>query len=242
MADDARSRLRRIVGDEGLARLEGARVAVVGLGGVGSSCVEALARGGIGRFVLVDRDAVEPSNINRQAIAFTSTVGRRKVDVTAAMIADINPTAEVVAHDGFLPPDGVEELFAGLPPVDFIVDAVDTLTVKVALALYAQASATSIVSAMGGANKTDPTQLQFSDLTATRVCPLCREMRKIARDRGLTELSVLFSAEPPVKMAAEARPDRRERAELGTMSYMPPIMGQMLASWVIRELLGWSRA
>lgn len=241
MADDAQSRLRRIVGEEGLARLRAARVAVVGLGGVGSSCVEALARGGIGHFVLVDRDAVEPSNINRQAIAFVSTVGRRKVDVARAMVADIDPTAEVVVHDGFLPPDGVAELFATMPPVDFIVDAVDTLTVKVALALHAQSQGVPIVSAMGGANKTDPTQLRFADLADTRVCPLCREMRKIARDRGLSGLTVLFSAEQPVKMAVEARPDRRERAELGTMSYMPPIMGQMLASWAIRELLGWPK-
>ena len=226
-----------MVGEGGLARLGAARVVVMGLGGVGSSCGEALARGGIGRFVLVDRDAVEPSNINRQAIAFRSTVGQRKVDVMRAMIADIDPTIEVTCHDGFLAPDGVAELFAGLPPVDFIVDAVDTLTVKVALAQYAQAAGVPIVAAMGSANKTDPTCLQFADLADTRVCPLCREMRKIARDRGLRGLTVLFSTEQPVRPPAEARPDRRARTELGTMSYMPPIMGQMLASWVIRSLL-----
>lgn len=235
--DDSKSRLRRMVGDEGLARLSAARVAVVGLGGVGASCAEALARGGIGKFVLVDRDAVEASNINRQAIAFVSTIGQRKVDVMAAMIADINPEAEVLSHDGFLPPDGVAELFARFPPVDFIVDAVDTLTVKAMLALYAQDQGIPVVSAMGGANKMDPTQLQFADLADTRVCPLCREMRKIARDRGLAELTVLFSPEQPVRAPVEPRPDRRERTELGTMSYMPPIMGQMLASWAIRYLL-----
>lgn len=237
--DDAKSRLRRLVGEEGLARLDAARVAVVGLGGVGASCAEALARGGIGRFLLMDRDAVEPSNINRQAIAFVSTVGQRKVDVMRAMIADINPKAEVLVRDGFVAPDAVAEAFAPFPQPDFIVDAVDTLTVKVALAQYAQGQGIPIVSAMGGANKTDPTQLQFADLADTRVCPLCRELRKIARDRGLSGLTVLFSPEQPVDVGAESRPDRRSRSELGTMSYMPPIMGQMLASWVIRRVLGY---
>lgn len=235
--DDVKSRLRRLVGDQGLAKLDAARVAVVGLGGVGSSCAEALARGGIGHFVLMDRDAVEPSNINRQAIAFVSTVGQRKVDVMRAMVADINPEAEVLVRDGFVAPDVVAEAFAPFPRPDFIVDAVDTLTVKAALAQYAQDEGIPIVSAMGGANKVDPTQLQFADLADTRVCPLCRELRKIARDRGLSGLTVLFSPEQPVEVGAESRPDRRERTELGTMSYMPPIMGQMLASWVIRQIL-----
>lgn len=235
--DDAKSRLRRIVGDEGIARLDAANVAVFGLGGVGSSCAEALVRGGIGNVFLVDKDAVEPSNINRQAIAFVSTIGRRKVDVMRDMALDINPDVRVEVLDAFVNAENLDELMSEYEKPDIIVDAIDTLTVKVALALYAQENEMPIISAMGGANKTDPTKLEFSKLTKTHVCPLCREMRKIARDRGLEDLDVLFSPERPVKRSVESRPDRRERSELGTMSYMPPIMGQMLASWVINHLL-----
>lgn len=236
--DDARSRLKRIIGEDGLAKLESATVGVFGLGGVGSSCAEALVRGGVGSFLFVDKDAVEPSNINRQAIAFVSTIGQRKVDVMRGMALDINPAARIQTLDAFVNADNLEELMAAFPTPDYIVDAIDTLTVKVALAKYAQAHGIPIVSAMGGANKLDPTQLEFSKLTKTHVCPLCREMRKIARDNGLEDLDVLFSAEQPVKVDTESRPDRRERTELGTMSYMPPIMGQMLAYKVIQDLLG----
>ncbi|MCI9628363.1 MAG: tRNA threonylcarbamoyladenosine dehydratase [Eggerthellaceae bacterium] len=235
--DDAKSRLRRIVGDEGIARLDAANVAVFGLGGVGSSCAEALVRGGVGNVLLIDKDAVEPSNINRQAIAFVSTIGRRKVDVMRDMALDINPDVRVEVLDAFVNAENLDELMSEYEKPDIIVDAIDTLTVKVALALYAQENEMPIISAMGGANKTDPTKLEFSKLTKTHVCPLCREMRKIARDRGLEDLDVLFSPERPVKRSVESRPDRRERSELGTMSYMPPIMGQMLASWVINHLL-----
>ena len=235
--DDAKSRLRRVVGDEGLARLDAARVAVVGLGGVGASCAEALVRGGIGSFVLADRDAVEPSNINRQAIAFVSTVGQRKVDVMAAMVADINPAARVTTLDAFL----TEETLAGeldaLPRPDYLVDAVDTLTAKAALARYAVERGIPFIGSMGMANRSDPTKLAFADLFATEGCPFCREMRKIARDRGISAMQVLYSKERPQKVAPAEGAHRRERTELGTYSYMPPIAGQMLASWVIRDLL-----
>lgn len=237
---DSKSRLRRMIGDEGIARLASSTVAVFGLGGVGSSCAEALVRGGIGSFLFIDRDAVEPSNINRQAIAFWSTVGQRKVDVMCAMALDINPDVRIETVDTFAAPDAIEDILDSTElgsQLDFIVDALDTLTVKVALAKVAHERDIPIISAMGGANKTDPTRFQFAKLTKTEVCPLCREMRKIARDNGLEDLDVLFSAEQPVKVGAESRPDRRERAELGTMSYMPPIMGQMLAYKVIQNLL-----
>lgn len=225
------------MGDEGIARLDAANVAVFGLGGVGSSCAEALARGGIGNLLIVDKDAVEPSNINRQAIAFVSTIGQRKVDVMEAMAKDINPQIRIKKIDAFVNAGNIESLMDSVARPPYIVDAIDTLTVKVALAKYAQQQGIPIISAMGGANKMDPTQLQFSKLMKTHVCPLCREMRKIARDNGLEELDVLFSPEQPAKISVESRPDRRQRTELGTMSYMPPIMGQMLAGWVINRIL-----
>lgn len=237
--EDAKSRLRRVIGDEGVEKLEGSCVAVFGVGGVGSSCAEALARGGVGTLIFVDRDTVSPSNINRQALAFRSTVGKVKVNVMAAMTADINPEARVVTHEAFVL-DNVEEVLRDDPAPDFIVDAVDTVAAKLALARYAADRGIPIVSSMGGANKIDPCALRFADLFETRNCPLCRAMRKRARAEGIERLTVLYSCEQPVQVNEREGADRRERTELGTMSYMPPIMGQMLAGYVIRALLGMS--
>ena len=235
--EDSKSRLRRMIGDAGVACLDGACVAVFGIGGVGSNCAEALVRGGVGSLVLVDRDVVSRSNINRQAVAFMSTVGRAKVDVMAEMARDINPDVRVEVREVFVL-DNVGEVLEGCPPLDFVVDAVDTVAAKVALAKYAQERGIPIVSAMGGANKLDPTQLRFADLFETEHCPLCRAMRKAARAAGVASLPVLYSCEQPVRVREEPGADRRERTELGTMSYMPPIMGQMIAGYVIRKLLG----
>ena len=234
--EDAKSRLRRVIGDEGVERLGEACVAVFGIGGVGSSCAEALARGGVGTLVLIDRDVVSASNINRQAIAFTSTIGRAKVDVMAAMARDINPGVRLVTYETFVL-DDVENVIGEDPALDFIVDAVDTVSTKLALARYAQDKGIPIVASMGGANKLDPSLLRFADLYETQSCPLCRAVRKQARAAGIASLPVLYSCEQPVKVEGE-HADRRERTELGTMSYMPPIMGQMLAGYVIRKLLG----
>ncbi|MCI8467949.1 MAG: tRNA threonylcarbamoyladenosine dehydratase [Eggerthellaceae bacterium] len=236
--EDAKSRLRRVLGEEGLARLDAACVMVVGVGGVGSSCAEALARGGVGSLVLVDGDEVQPSNINRQAIAFVSTVGRRKVDVMAAMARDINPDVRVVTRDEFVLPEGVPALFAGLPRrPDYVVDAVDTVATKLALAAYAQDAGLRLVASMGGANKSDPTRLRFADVYDTRGDALARSVRKQARGLGIRELEVLYSDEPPLPVEVAADAPRAERPELGTMSYFPPIMGQILAGRVIQALL-----
>ena len=237
MDDDAKSRLRRVIGDAGVEKLAGSCVAVFGVGGVGSSCAEALARGGVGTLIFVDRDTVSPSNINRQALAFHSTVGKVKVDVMAGMAADINPEARIIAHEAFVL-DNVEEVLRDDPEPDFIVDAVDTVAAKLALARYADERDIPIVSSMGGANKLDPCALRFADLFETQNCPLCRAMRKRARAEGIGRLTVLYSCEQPVQVSEREGADRRERTELGTMSYMPPIMGQMLAGYVIRQLLG----
>ena len=240
--EDARSRSRRLLGDEGLARLAGAHVAVIGLGGVGASCAEALVRGGVGRFLFVDKDAVELSNINRQAIAFLSTVGRRKVDVMRAMAADINPDAQVQVLDAMLLEESIEELLAPLGAFDFLVDAVDTLTAKATIARYAEARGIPLVSSMGMANRSDPTKLAFADLFETQGCPFCREMRKIARSRGIGRMQVLYSIERPAKVQPEPGAHRRERTELGTHSYMPPIAGQMMAGYAMQQLLAQGRA
>lgn len=232
------TRTVRMIGEEGLERLAQARVAVFGLGGVGSSCAEALVRGGVGRFLFVDKDAVEPSNLNRQAIAFLSTVGQRKVDVMRAMALDINPEADVETLDAFVKRETVSALLEPFARPDYIVDALDTMTAKMALALYAEEHGIPIIASMGGANKTDPTKLAFADLADTRVCPMCREMRKIARNNGIKRLQVLYSYEQPVKVPAQEGAERSEKTELGTMSYFPPIMGQMIAGYVISDIVG----
>lgn len=233
---ESTERLERIVGAEGLARLKDAAVAVFGLGGVGSSCAEALARAGVGTLVLVDKDAVEASNINRQALAFHSTVGRRKAEVMAAMVRDISPTTRIIVHDEFVSAENVEDFLDPRP--DYIIDAVDTVAAKIALAAAAQEHGIAFVGSMGAANKCRPEKLAFADIYETSMCPLCKAVRKQARARGIASMRVLYSSEQPLASAAGDHSDRRERTELGTMSYMPPIMGQMIAGDVIRSILG----
>ena len=238
--ETATDRLRLILGDEGLSRLRGARVAVVGLGGVGSSCAEALARGGVGALVLLDRDVVTPSNINRQALAFHSTIGRPKAEVMRQMVLDINPEAAVTAVTAFLDKDELPRQMDELGHLDYVVDAIDTVAQKLRLAAWCQERGVPELSAMGGANKLDPCRLRFARIEDTVNCPLARVMRKECRRRGIHGLRVLYSDEEPVRM--ERISDERwmrEGSLLGTMSYLPPIMGQMLASRVIHDLLGW---
>ena len=239
-------RLLLILGEDRLERLARARVMVLGLGGVGSSCAEALARGGVGSLVLVDRDVVAPSNINRQALAFHSTIGRPKAEVMAQMVADINPACDVCAVQAFIDKDRVAEQLGALPRPDYVVDAIDTVSQKLAIAAWCQDEGFPEVAAMGGANKLDPTRLRFSPIEKTQVDPLARIVRKECRKRGIRALTVLYSDEQPRE--AEGQRDasdehgfvREGHSILGTMSYFPPIMGQMLAGHVIQRLAGLS--
>ncbi len=239
--ETTKDRLRLILGDEGLQRLDEATVMVIGLGGVGSNCAEALARGGVGNLVLLDRDVVAPSNVNRQAIAFTSTLGRAKADVMRQMVLDINPEARVTAVQAFLEKDRVGEQLGALPRPDYVVDAIDTVAQKLRLAAWCQEEGLREISAMGGGNKLDPTRFKFARIEDTVNCPLARIMRKECRRRGIHDMQVIYSDEQPVKMEAITDEQWMESGSLlGTMSYIPPIMGQMIASRVIRDLLGWS--
>ena len=245
----ATSRMERIVGEEGLELLARTRVMVLGLGGLGSNCVEALARGGIGSFVLLDRDIVEESNINRQAIAFHSTIGQRKVDVMERMVRDINPAARIEAIYDFIREQDLPELFEqyvlgsdGQPRVDWVIDAIDTISTKLAIAQAAQRQCwdergVRLLAAMGGGNKLHPEFLGFADLYDTVNCRLCRIMRKEGRKRGIESLRVLYSSEEAQPATSIDGAPRSERSGLGTMSYFPPIMGQMLAAEVIRQTL-----
>ena len=237
MAHDERlARLRLLLGDDGLSALAGSRVMVLGLGGVGSSCAEALARGGVGSLVLLDRDVVEPSNINRQRVAYVSTIGRVKAEVMAEIVADINPDCVVDARQLYLSPDELGETLDALPRPDYVIDCIDTMAQKLAVAQWCATRGLRLVSSMGAANKLDPTRLRFADIQQTRHCPLATVIRKGCRRRGITGLEVLYSEELPVRVERGA--SRAKADTLGSMSYMPPIMGEMLAGLVIRRLAG----
>lgn len=230
-------RLERLLGSEGVERLAKSRIMVIGIGGVGSNCVEALARGGIGSFVVVDADYVQESNINRQAIAFESTIGKPKVKVMREMIAQINPHAQVTALRERILPDDVGGLFAG-HPVDYCIDAQDTVTAKLAIAAYCDTNDLPLLSSMGAANTFDPTKLAFADIYETSSCPLSRVVRKQARKMEIRRMRVLYSTEQPAVTRARDGAERNERSDLGTMSYIPAIMGQMLAARAICDVLG----
>ena len=240
------SRLAKVIGEEGVAALAAAKVALFGLGGVGGSCFEALVRGGVGTIAVVDGDVVQESNLNRQAISFLSTLGRRKVDVARAMAADINPEARVETRHMLVLRENLGELLdemrawaeADGGALDYVVDAIDTVSAKLALAEAAQRRRLRLISSMGAANKLHPECLRIADVYGTVNCPLCRIMRKEGRKRGIRSLRVLYSCEEPVRVAPREGAARSERSNLGTASFMPPIMGQMMAGAVIRELAG----
>ncbi len=241
---NATEKLEIIMGKASLETLAASTVLVLGCGGVGSNCIEALARGGVGNLIIVDRDTVSLSNINRQAIAFHSTLGQSKVEVMKAMIHDINPSAQVLALQQFILKENLSEFLDKYAvAADYVIDAIDTISVKLALAEQAQARPSMrLISSMGGGNKLRPECFRFADLYDTVNCPLCRIMRKEARKRGITHLKVLYSCERPVSTTAKEGATRRERTDLGTASFIPPIMGQMIAGEVIKELTGINEA
>lgn len=230
-------KLEVVMTSAGLDKLENATVMVLGLGGVGSSCTEALARGGIGNLIIVDGDIVSESNINRQAIAFTQTLGHNKTDVMQEMIASINPACNVQAINKFMLSSDVEAFMQKwASKADMVIDAIDSVAVKLAIAQFAYTHNVKLISSMGGANKLHPEMLKFSDISKTVNCPLSRVMRKECRRRGIKKLEVLFSAEQPLVRPAIEGAARSERTNLGTASFMPPIMGQMIAGRVLCQL------
>lgn len=242
-ADDSRffpgegqERLRRLLGDEGLARLAQARVLVIGVGGVGSNCAEALVRGGVGALAVCDGDVVAPSNLNRQAIAFLSTLGRPKVEVMAAMAADINPACVVDPYFEFCEAATVDAFLDRVGPVDWVVDACDMVSTKLALAEACQRRDQPLIASMGGANKLHPESITITTLEKTVNDPLARVMRKEARKRGIKGLLVASSDELPVAVAPAPGASRRDRSDLGTASFFPPVMGQIIAAEVIRRI------
>lgn len=210
---------------------------VLGVGGVGSHCIEALARSGVGRLILVDNDKVSLTNINRQSIAYHSTMGRYKTEVMKERIADICPETQVTTHETFILPENLEEIFKERP--DYIIDAIDTVTAKIALAQKALEGGIPIISSMGTGNKLHGEMFEIADISKTSVCPLCKVMRKELKARGIRHLKVLYSKEMPVDVSdRETEEDAgRRRALPGSISFVPPVAGLLIAGEAIRDLL-----
>lgn len=227
------SRTRMLLGDEAMARLRAARVAVFGVGGVGGYVVEALARSGVGALDLIDNDTVALTNLNRQIFATWDTIGRSKVEVAAQRIASIQPECEVKTYQTFYLPE-TEQAF-DFTAYDYIVDAIDTVAAKISLVLKAQKAGTPIICALGTGNKLDPTRLKLGDIYETSVCPLARVMRRELRKRGVERLTVLWSEEEPIKpLPSEEETERRGLP--GSSAFVPAAGGLIIASRVVRDL------
>ncbi|MGN1002719.1 MAG: ThiF family adenylyltransferase [Oscillospiraceae bacterium] len=246
---DQFSRTELLLGPEAMAALRGARVAVFGIGGVGGYVCEALVRSGVGAFDLVDDDKVCLTNLNRQIIATRKTVGQDKVDVMRERMREINPAVDVRVHKCFFLPENAGDFpFA---EYDYIVDAVDTVTAKLALILKARELNIPIISAMGAGNKLDPGRLRVADIYETRICPLARVMRRELKKRGVERLKVVYSDEPPVQPLEDpaagcragcicppgtARTCTQRRAVPGSVAFVPAVAGLLIAGEVVKDL------
>ena len=232
------SRTELLLGVDAMDKLRNARVAVFGLGGVGGYVVEALARSGVGCLDLIDHDTISLTNINRKILATHATVGMSKAAAAAARVKDINPDATVHVHETFYLPDTAAQF--DFTQYDYIVDAIDTVTGKLMLALDAQRCGTPIISSMGTGNKLDPTAFRVADISQTKGCPLARIMRKECKKRGIQKLKVVYSEEEPIPSKLdgleEELPEGR-RALPGSVAFVPSVAGLIIAGEVIKDLI-----
>ncbi len=225
--DEKFSRTIGVIGEDNFKKLNKSSVIVFGLGGVGGAVCEALVRSGVGTIALVDKDVVDITNINRQLIATTETVGIRKTDAAEKRLLSINPHLKVIKYDLFYLPETSREI--DLSKYDFAVDCIDNVTAKLELAVRCSQAGVALISSMGTGNKLHPEMLEISDISKTSVCPLARVMRRELKKRGITHLPVVYSKEEPVKT---------ELSVPGSMSFTPPVAGYLLCSYVIRNILG----
>ena len=221
-------RTRLLLGAENFAKLQASTVAIFGIGGVGSFTAEALARSGVGHLVLIDKDDVDVTNINRQIHALSSTVGRSKVEVMRERILEINPAAEVDAVQKFYLPDEPAENFF-ICEYDYAVDAIDTISAKIELAVECQRRKIPLISSMGAGNKLDPTRFKVADIFQTSVDPIAKVMRKKLRERGVERLKVVYSEEVPRKIDAGDK-------VIGSAAFVPSVAGLIMAAEVVKDL------
>ena len=243
------SRTELLIGKEGIEKLQNAKVAVFGIGGVGSFVVEGLVRAGVGKFILVDDDKVCLTNLNRQIIATRKTVGKSKVEVAKERILEINPNANVEIYQEFFMPESKEILDN---TVDYIVDSVDTVTAKIELVVRANRLHIPIISCMGTGNKLDPTKFEVTDIFKTSICPLAKVMRKELRSRGIEKLKVVYSQEEPIKPDESLEcsckngcicpPGTKRKCTIrnqvpGSISFVPSVAGLIIAGEVVKDII-----
>ncbi|MBQ1366648.1 MAG: tRNA threonylcarbamoyladenosine dehydratase [Firmicutes bacterium] len=235
MVKEIFGRTALLIGDEGIEKLGRCRIAVFGLGGVGSYVVEALARSGVGALDLIDSDRVAPSNINRQIIALHSTIGRLKTEVTEERVHDINPDCIVKTYPIFYLPDTADQFDFSV--YDYVVDAIDTVSAKLMLAEECQRKGIPLISSMGTGRKLDPGQFEVADIYQTSVCPLAKVMRYECRKRGIQSLKVVYSRELPAEPAESSEtPPPGRRSVPGSIAFVPSTAGLMIAGEVIKDL------
>jgi len=230
MGEDRHDRTRLLWPDAAIEILGSKTVLVAGLGGVGSWAVEALARAGIGRLILVDSDVISPSNLNRQLYALESTIGQPKCHVAASRLKDINDSIQVICFRERLEPGGAGSLLDRCPPVDYIVDAIDSIAAKVDLIATAHRRGIPVISAMGTGNRRDPSRLHVTDLAGTQGDPLARRVRQGLKKYGIEKVKVIFSKETPVKLDGTSQ-------AVGSTPTVPPVAGLLIASEVIGDLV-----
>ncbi len=238
------SRAELVLGKESIEKLRKSKVAVFGIGGVGSYAVEALARCGVGKLVLIDNDCVCITNINRQIHATMKTVGKPKVEVMRERVLEINPKVEVITHQKFYLPDTAEEIFDD--DYNYVIDAIDTVTGKIDLVVRSKAMNIPIISSMGTGNKLDPTRFEVADIYATSICPLAKVMRKELRKRNIDSLKVVYSTEEPIKsnrtqmqeLSCNDVANKNIKRQIpGSVSFVPSVAGLIIAGEVIKDLI-----
>lgn len=232
-------RTELLIGQEAITQLAHSRVAVFGVGGVGGYVCEALVRSGVGSFDLIDHDTVSITNLNRQIIATQDTIGKSKVEVMKERMLSINPEAEIRIWETFFLPENEDDF--PFSEYDYVVDAVDTVTAKIALVLKAQEAGVPIISSMGAGNKMNPAGFQVADIYKTKVCPLAKVMRKELKQRGVKHLKVVYSEEMPLtpQQVEEAEQVSGRRSIPGSMAFVPSAAGLVLAGEVVKDLISW---
>ena len=229
-------RTELLIGEDGIEKLHNSKVIVFGIGGVGSFVVEALTRAGVGNLILVDNDTICISNLNRQIHATQATVGNVKVEAMKARVLSINPNCNVEAKQEFITADNIQEIIP--EDIDYVVDAIDTVTSKLALAEYCYKNDIKLIASMGTGNKMDPTQFRVTDVFKTKVCPLAKVMRTELRKRGVKKLKVVYSEEiPMVPNKGRAVPSQKRQTP-GSISFVPPVAGMIIGGEVIKDLTG----
>lgn len=241
MEEHTFSRTELLIGKDNLSKLKDSTILVFGIGGVGSFATEALARSGIGNLILVDNDVISISNLNRQIIANLNTIDKPKVDIMKERIESINPNCNVITYQTFVNEDNLSEIIHD--NIDYVVDAIDTVSSKLSLITLCKDKKIPVISSMGTGNKLDPTRFKIADIYDTKICPLAKVMRYELRKRNISDLKVLYSEEIPRKTklnkedAITATKGPRKKIAPGSISFVPPVAGMIIASQVVKDVL-----